>query len=133
MSLSDPIANFLTSVQNASRALKPQVDVPASRLSQGIAECLKQEGFIQNWRFLKEGSSQGVLRIYLKYTADRKPILQHVRRISRPGRRIYVRKTNVPRILSGIGMAILSTPGGVVSDAQARASGTGGEMICHVW
>ncbi len=133
MSQTDPIADLLTSVRNASQAGKPQVNIPASRLGSAILDCLKQEGFIQNWRLLKEGTPQGILRVYLKYTKDRRPILRHVRRVSKPGQRIYVKKTKVPKILSGIGMAILTTPQGVFTDAQARAKGIGGEVICHVW
>ena len=134
MSLSDPISNMLNNLKNASRALKPQVDVPASGFAQRLAECLKQEGFIQNWRLIQEeGSPQGVLRLYLKYTKERRPILRDLRRVSRPGLRIYAPKTKIPKILSGIGISILSTPKGVLTDAQARAQGVGGEVICHVW
>ncbi len=133
MSVTDPIGNMLVAIRNASQAKKPQVDVPASRLGSAIAESLKQEGFIQNWRLLKEGNPQGVLRVYLKYTKDRKPILRHIRRISKPGLRVYVPKNKVPKILSGIGIAILTTPKGVLTDAQARAQGMGGEVVCYVW
>lgn len=133
MSLTDPIGHLLTSVRNASHAKKAQVDVPASRMGSAVMDCLKTEGFIQNWRLLKEGSPQGVLRVYLKYTKDRKPIIRHIRRVSKPGLRIYVPKTKVPKILSGIGVAILSTPCGILTDTQARAQGIGGEVVCHVW
>ena len=133
MSLTDPIAHLLSAVQNASRAGKPHVDVPASRVGSAIVECLKQEGFVENWRHIKEGNPQGFLRVYLKYTKARRPILRAVRRVSKPGLRIYVPKTKIPKILSGIGMAVLSTPKGVLSDAQAKAQGVGGEVICHVW
>ena len=133
MSLSDPISNLLVSIRNASHAGKPHVDVPMSKLGFAIVECLKNEGFVQNSRRMSEGNPQGVLRVYLKYTKDRKPILRHIRRVSKPGLRIYVPKTKVPKILSGIGMSILSTPQGVLSDDQARAQGVGGELICHVW
>ena len=109
------------------------MDVPASRLGTAVVECLKQEGFVQNWRLLKEGDPQGVLRIYLKYTPSRRPIVRQIRRVSRPGLRIYRGKGRLPKILSGIGMAILTTPKGVLSDAQARAEGVGGEVICQVW
>lgn len=133
MSLTDPIGDMLTRIRNGTRAGKPQVDIPASRLGSAIMECMKREGFIQNWRLMKEGSPQGVLRVYLRYTKERKPILRQIRRVSKPGLRIYVGKRKVPRIYSGIGIAILTTPKGVMTDAQAREQGLGGEVICHVW
>ena len=133
MSLTDPIGDLLTCLRNASRAGKPQVDVPASGLGQALLECLKQEGFIQNWRLLKEGNPQGTLRAYLKYTRQRTPILRQLRRVSRPGSRITVSKTRVPKVLSGIGISILTTSKGVLTDSQARAQGVGGEVICQVW
>lgn len=133
MGLTDPIGNLLVAIQNASRAGKLQVDIPASRLGAALVECLKQEGFVQNWRLLKEGNPQGILRVYLKYTQHRKPILRNVRRISKPGRRIYVGKDRIQSVLSGIGISILTTPKGVLTGSQAKAEGTGGELICHVW
>ncbi|MBI3312304.1 MAG: 30S ribosomal protein S8 [Candidatus Omnitrophica bacterium] len=132
MSLTDPIGNMLVAISNGSRAGKPQVDVPASRLGAEIVECMKSEGFIQNWRLLKEGNPQGILRIYLRYTKDRRPILREIRRISKPGRRIYRGKDKLPKVQSGIGMAILTTPKGVVTDEQARRQGIGGEILCYV-
>lgn len=133
MSLTDPIGDMLTRIRNGARAGKPQVDVPASRLGSAIVECMKQEGFIQNWRLMKEGGPQGVLRVYLRYTRERKPLLRQIRRVSKPGLRIYVGKRKVPKIYSGIGIAILTTPKGVMTDAQARSQGLGGEVICHLW
>ncbi|MBI3333183.1 MAG: 30S ribosomal protein S8 [Candidatus Omnitrophica bacterium] len=133
MSLTDSISDLLVSIQNASRVGKPHVDVKASRLGSAIVECMKQEGFVENWRLVQEGNPQGFIRVYLKYTKNRRPILRSIRRVSKPGLRIYLRKTKIPKVLSGIGMAILSTPKGVLSDAQAKAQGVGGEVICHVW
>ena len=133
MSQTDPIGDMLTRIRNGSRAGKPQVDIPASRLGTSIAECLKQEGFIQNWRLLKEGNPQGILRVYLKYTKDRRPILRQIRRVSKPGLRIYVGKAKVRKVLSGIGTSILTTPKGVLTDTHARLQAVGGEVICHVW
>ncbi len=133
MSLTDPIGDMLTRIRNGTRAGKPQVDVPASRLGSAIVECMKQEGFIQNWRLMKEGDPQGVLRVYLRYTKERKPLLRQIRRVSKPGLRIYVGKRKVPKVYSGIGISILTTPKGVMTDAQARAQGVGGEVICHLW
>jgi len=133
MSLNDPISNMLVALKNGSRARKPHVDVPASRLSSAIADCLKQEGFVENWRLLKEHNPQGFLRVYLKYTKNRKPILREIRRVSKPGLRIYVPKTKVLKVLSGIGISILTTSKGVLTDSQARVQGVGGEVICRVW
>ena len=133
MSQSDPISNLLTCLRNGSRAGKPQVDVPASRLGKAIVECMKQEGFVQNWRLIEAGNPQGILRVYLKYTKDRKPILREIRRVSKPGLRVYRPAKKIHRVYSGIGMAILTTPKGVLTDDQARAQGIGGEVICTVW
>lgn len=132
MSLTDPIGNLLVAISNGSRAGKPQVDVPASRLGTAVVECMKSEGFIQNWRFLKEGNPQGILRVYLKYTRDRRPIIREIQRISKPGRRLYRGKDRLPKVRSGIGIAILTTPQGIVTDSQARQQGIGGEVICYV-
>lgn len=133
MSQSDPIGDMLVAIRNASRAGKAQVDVKASKLGSAVVDCIKQEGFVQNWRLVEEGTPQGTLRIYLKYTKDRKPILRHIRRISKPGLRIYKGKADLKKVLSGIGMAILTTPKGVLTDTQARLQGVGGEVICHIW
>ncbi len=145
MSQSDPVGDLLTSLRNASRAKKAQVDVPSSRLKVAVVDCLKKEGFIQNWRKLGEGDSpparqvppsrggQGILRVYLKYTKDRRPVLQGIRRVSKPGLRIYVTKAKIPKVLSGIGISILSTPHGVLTGNEAKLKGLGGEVICHVW
>ena len=133
MSVTDPIGDMLTAIRNASRAGKLQVDVPASGVGANLLECLKKEGFIQNWRKMIEGNPQGILRVYLKYTKDRKPILRQIRRISKPGLRVYRRKKEIRKIYSGIGIAILTTPKGILTDAGARAEGIGGEVICHVW
>ena len=133
MSQTDPIGDLLTRLRNGSRAGKAQVEVPASKMGSALAECLKQEGFILNWRKIGEGNPQGLLRVYLKYTNARKPILRQIKRVSRPGLRIYAGKDKLPKIYSGIGITILTTPKGILTDAQARAQGVGGEVICHVW
>lgn len=132
MSQTDPIGDILTALRNGSRAGKPQVDVPASRLGSAVIECMKQEGFVQNWRLLKEGNPQGILRVYLKYTKERRPILREIKRVSKPGSRVYKGKGEIPKVYSGIGVAILTTPKGVLTDAQARLEGVGGEVICYV-
>lgn len=132
MSLTDPIGNMLVAIRNGSRAGKAQVDVPASRLGVAVVECMKGEGFIQNWRLIQEGNPQGILRVYLKYTKSRMPILREIRRVSKPGRRIYRGKDRLQKVQSGIGIAILTTPKGVVTDSQARQQGIGGEVLCYV-
>ena len=133
MSQTDPVSDMLSAVRNAGWARKPTLDIPASKLKISIADCLKQEGFIQNWRKLSEGNPQGILRVYLKYTKNRRPLIRHIRRVSRPGLRIYVGKEKVHKLFSGIGVRILTTPLGILSDAQARTKGVGGEVICEVW
>ncbi len=133
MSQTDPIGDMLTRIRNGTLSGKPQVEFPASRLGAAILECMKQEGFVQNWRLLKEGNPQGLLRVYLKYTKERKPILRQIRRVSKPGLRVYVGKRKIRKIYSGIGISILTTPKGVMTDTQAREQGLGGEVICHLW
>lgn len=133
MSLTDPIGDLLTCLRNASRAGKPQVDVPASKLGAAVVDCLKREGFVQNWRRLEGDNPQGLLRVYLKYTPARKPILRHLRRVSKPGLRVYLPRNKVRRVLSGAGVSVLTTSEGVVTDAEARSRGIGGEVICEVW
>ena len=132
MSQNDPLSDILTAIRNGSRAGKVQVDVPSSRLASAVVECMKKEGFVQNWRVMKEGNPQGILRIYLKYTKDRRPILREIKRVSKPGLRVYRGKRKIPTIASGIGVVILTTPKGVLTDAQARLEGVGGEVICYV-
>ncbi len=129
----DPMSELLTALRNASQAQKAQVEIPASRLKAAVLECLKQEGFIQNWRLLKEGNPQGVLRVYLKYTKSRRPVLRCIRQVSKPGLRIYVPTGKIPKVLSGLGISILTTPRGVLSGQEAKRQGVGGEVLCHVW
>ena len=133
MSQTDPIGDMLTRIRNGTLSGKPQVEMPASRLGAAILECMKQEGFVQNWRLLKEGNPQGILRVYLKYTKERKPILRQIKRVSKPGLRVYVGKRKIRKVYSGIGISILTTPKGVMTDTQAREQGVGGEVICHLW
>ena len=132
MSASDPIADLLTSVRNASRARLEKTDVPDSRMSRAIVDILKREGFIQNYRVI-EGQPRAALRIYLKYTKDRRPILTQLRRISTPGLRRYTAKAELRSVLNGLGISILSTPKGLLTDAEARAHGVGDELLCTVW
>jgi len=130
--MTDPIADMLTRIRNASHARFDKVDVPASRIKREIARVLKEEGYIREYEFIKEGP-QGVIRIYLKYTPDRAPVIHGIRRISKPGLRKYAGRKELPRVLSGLGVAVISTSRGVMTDKQARAQGVGGEVLCYVW
>jgi small subunit ribosomal protein S8 len=128
---SDPIADMLTRIRNASRAEHEKVDIPSSKLKLRMAEILKDEGFIKNFRVI-EDNKQGVLRVYLKYAGTEK-IISGIVRVSRPGRRIYVTKDKIPTILGGMGVAILSTSAGVMTDRQVKKQHLGGEVLAYVW
>src|SRR5438105_11516673 len=132
MSMSDPIADLLTRIRNASRAEHEKVDIPSSKLKVRIAEILKDEGFIKNFRVLDD-PKQGTLRVYLKYGPANEKIISGLVRVSKPGRRVYVTHDKVPSILAGMGVAIVSTSRGVVSDRDARKQKVGGEVLAYVW
>ena len=129
---SDPIADLLTRIRNASRAEHEKVDIPASRLKIRIAELLKEEGFIKNFRVL-EDTKQSMLRVYLKYGPANEKMITGLVRVSTPGRRIYVTHDKIPSILAGMGVAIVSTSRGVVTDRDARKQRVGGEVLAYVW
>ena len=129
---SDPIADMLTRIRNASRAAHEKVDIPASRLKARVAEILKDEGFIKNFRLL-EDTKQGTLRVYLKYGAGNEKMISGLVRVSTPGRRVYVTHDKIPSILAGMGVALLSTSRGVVTDRDARKQKVGGEVLAYVW
>ena len=128
----DPIADMLTRIRNASRAAHEKVDIPASRLKARLAEILKDEGFIKNFRLL-EDTKQGTLRVYLKYGAGNEKMISGLVRVSTPGRRIYVTHDKIPSILAGMGVALLSTSKGVVTGRDARKQKVGGEVLAYVW
>jgi small subunit ribosomal protein S8 len=132
MSVSDPIADFLTGVRNAIRARRRKVDVPATRFKTEIARVLLRERFINNFKLI-EDSKQGVLRLYLKYTADEQSVISGIRRVSTPGRRQYVRSALIPRVQGGLGTSIVSTSRGLMTDREAREAGLGGELVCQIW
>ena len=132
MSVSDPIADFLTCVRNAVRARHRKVDVPASTLKKEIAALLLREKYINNFKVIDD-QRQGILRVYLKYTAGDESVISGVKRVSSPGRRVYVKKGDLPRVLGGLGTTILSTSHGLMSDKEARAAGLGGEILAQVW
>ena len=129
---SDPIADLLTRIRNASRAEHEKVDIPASKLKIRITEVLKEEGFIKNFRVL-EDSKQNVLRVYLKYGAVNERMISGLVRVSTPGRRVYVTHDRIPNVLGGMGLAIVSTSRGVVTDREARKQKIGGEVLAYVW
>ncbi len=137
MSFTDPIADMLTRIRNAVMAGHAQVGMPNSKIKVEIAKILKDEGFLEGFEVVDgEREGQKVLRVKIKYVGDRRqrrPVLSGLERVSTPGRRIYTKKTDIPWVLSGIGVAILSTPKGVMTGARARQLGVGGEIICKVW
>ena len=132
MAVSDPIADFLTCVRNGIRAKHRKVDVNASRVKTEIAKVLLRERFINNFKVI-EDTKQGVLRIYLKYAGDDVSVITGIRRMSTPGRRVYVRKDGLPRVMGGLGTSIVSTSRGMMTDREAREAGLGGELVCQVW
>jgi len=132
MAISDPIADMLTRIRNAAKAKFNSVDVPGSTLKIELAKILKNEGFVRNYKFLKDGK-QGILRIYLKYGAGQSTVIYGLKRISKPSRRLYVRCKDIKPVYNGMGIAILSTSKGVLTDKQARQEKVGGELVCHVW
>lgn len=131
MPVTDPVADFLTRIRNAAKAKKRFVDIPASNMKKGIAEILKESKFIRDYNII-EDNKQNVIRIHLKYV-DGKPSITGLKKISTPGLRRYVDKDNIPRVLNGLGIAIISTSQGLLTDKQARKSAVGGEVICHIW
>jgi small subunit ribosomal protein S8 len=131
MAITDPVADMLTRIRNAAKAKFSSVDVPGSKLKVEVARILKEEGFIKNYKFLKDGK-QGILRIYLKYGQGQVRTICSMQRVSKPGRRAYVRSKNLKPVLNGMGISILSTSRGVMTDKQARRENVGGEILCTV-
>ena len=132
MNISDPIADMLTRVRNASRARHTEVVVPASRTKREIARILVEEGFIAGFSEERDGPAQ-VLHLQLKYVDGKVPVVSGLKRISKPGLRVYARKTDIPRVLGGLGLAILSTSHGIMTGSAARKQNLGGEVLCYVW
>jgi len=131
MAVSDPIANMLTIIRNALKVRKETVDIPASKLSEHILNLMKKDGYIEDCRLLKD-NKQGVLKVYLKYD-NKRPAIVGIKRISRPGFRVYVGNDEIPRVLSGLGTAVISTSKGIIDDKEARKLKIGGEVLCYVW
>ena len=128
----DPIADMLTRVRNAIQARHPKVDVPASKLKAEIARILKEEGYIANFKVAEEGAKK-TIKIYLKYANDNSPVISAIERVSRPGCRVYVGSREVPKVLGGLGINILTTPRGVMTGSSARKERVGGEVLCQLW
>ena len=133
MSLSDPIADMLTRVRNAHMAGQDMVEIPYSKLKGEIARILKHEGYVKNFDVEGNSAVQKTLRVYLKYGPEREPVIQGLKRVSKPGLRRYADVSTLPRVLGGLGIAILSTSKGLMTDREARKSNVGGEVLCFVW
>lgn len=132
MSMTDPIADFLTRIRNANMVRHDSVLVPASKIKMDIAEILKNEGYVRDVEYI-EDDKQGVIRVFLKYGSDKERVISGLKRISKPGLRSYVKSDAVPKVLNGLGTAIISTSEGVITDKEARAKGIGGEVLAYVW
>ncbi|NLJ79908.1 MAG: 30S ribosomal protein S8 [Firmicutes bacterium] len=132
MVMTDPIADMLTRIRNASSVKHESVDIPSSKLKGELARVLKDEGFIREYKVI-EDKKQGMIRVYLKYDSEKGPVIQGLKRISKPGLRVYANKDEIPRVLGGLGVAVLSTSQGIMTDRRARKEGIGGEVICYVW
>jgi small subunit ribosomal protein S8 len=132
MSMTDPIADMLTRVRNALMSGKEKVDVPASAMKEGIARILRDEGYIINYRMI-EDNRQGIIRITLKYGEADTPAIVKLQRISKPGRRVYVPAKGIPRVLNGMGIAVLSTSRGILTDRESKSRNVGGEVLCYIW
>ncbi len=130
--LTDPIADFLTRIRNANILSKERLEIPSSSLKEAIAAVLEREGFVRRYRVITRGKKK-VLQIYLKRTSEGETVIAHLERISKPGRRMYVKKNEIPRVLNGMGICILSTPRGLLSGEEASRVGVGGEVLCYVW
>lgn len=128
----DPIADMLTRIRNANMVKHASVDVPASNVKKRLAEILLSEGFVKSYDIIDDGL-QGIIRIELKYGEGKERVISGLKRISKPGLRVYAKKTDIPRVLGGLGIAIISTSNGIITDKDARKLGVGGEVICYVW
>lgn len=132
MSMTDPVADLLTRIRNANTAKLQKVDVASSNLKVAVANVLRAEGFIKNYKVIAD-NKQGILRIYLKYIDEKDGVINEIKRISKPGSRVYVKSDEVPRVKNGVGIAILSTSKGILTDKGAAEAGVGGEVLCTVW
>lgn len=132
MAMTDPVADFLTRIRNANIVFNEKVEAPASKMKKAIADILKDEGFIRDCEHIAD-AKQGVIRVYMKYGSNKERVITGLKRISKPGRRVYVQKDGIPKVLGGLGIAIISTSQGIMTDKNARKMGLGGEVVCYVW
>jgi small subunit ribosomal protein S8 len=132
MSMTDNIGDMLTRIRNGGKARFDKVDIPASRMKISLARIFKDEGFIKNYKVIKD-NKQGILRVYLKYDDHNLPLIQRIERVSKPSRRVYAGVEELPKVQGGLGVAVVSTSKGVMTDRQARKLGVGGEVLCQVW
>ena len=132
MQITDPIADMLTRIRNASAARHATVDVPASNMKKAIAQILLDEGYIKNFQIVNDGA-QGIIKVTLKYTNNKEQVIKGLRRVSKPGLRVYVNVEELPKVLKGLGIAIVSTSKGVMTDKKARVENVGGEVLAFVW
>ncbi len=132
MSMTDNIGDMLTRIRNGGKARFDKVDIPASRMKISLARIFKDEGFIKNYKVIKD-NKQGILRVYLKYDDRNQPLIQRIERVSKPSRRVYAGTEGLPKVQGGLGVAVVSTSKGVMTDRQARKLGVGGEVLCQIW
>lgn len=132
MTMTDPIADMLTRIRNANTVGHETVEIPASKMKKSIAQILKDEGYIADFEVIEDGK-QGVIKVTMKYAANKERVITGIKKISKPGLKVYAKANEVPKVLGGLGIAILSTSNGIVSDKEARKLGVGGEVICYVW
>jgi len=132
MTMTDPIADMLTRIRNATMVKHETVEIPGSKIKLAIADILKSEGFIKEFEFKKD-NKQGMIRVYLKYGPNREKVITGLKRISKPGLRVYAPKDQLPKVLGGLGIAIISTSQGIMTDKAARKAGAGGEVLCYIW
>jgi len=132
MTMTDPIADMLTRIRNANLVKHESVDIPASNLKKSLANILLEEGFIKGFDVIEDGK-QGLIRVQMKYGPSRERVITGLKKISKPGLRVYAKKDEIPKVLGGLGIAVISTSNGVITDKEARKLGVGGEVICYVW
>lgn len=132
MTMTDPVADMLTRIRNANTAGHSSVEIPASKMKRNIAEILVKEGYIKGYEVV-EDDKQGIIKAQMKYGADKQKVISGIKRISKPGLKVYAKSNDVPKVLGGLGVAIISTSNGLITDKEARSLGVGGEVICYVW
>ncbi|MCK9314214.1 MAG: 30S ribosomal protein S8 [Methanocorpusculum sp.] len=132
MVMTDPVADFLTRIRNGNMVMHETVEVPGSKIKISIAQIMREEGYIKDFEYIEDGK-QGIIRIFLKYGQDKKKVITGIKRISKPGLRVYIGKDEIPRVLGGLGTAVISTSKGLMTDKKARKEGLGGEVLCYIW